>query len=132
MSQENVEIVRRAYDAWGRRDTDALQGMAEHFAPDFVFESVVTGQVYTGTERLWDFAADVSETLGDYVPEVEEIIDAGEQVVVVLRVSGRAGRSGVPVSQHTAIVLTFEHRRIARGRSFTSRAAALEAVGIEG
>jgi ketosteroid isomerase-like protein len=89
----------------------------------------LTGQVYTGAQGLRDLAADLWATV-DYMPAMEEIIDAGEHVVVVLRISGRGTRSGVPVAQRVAIVYTFEDDRIVRGKSFTSRAEALEAAGL--
>lgn len=130
MSQENVELVRRAYEAFARRDSEALDALGpELLAPDFEFESVLTGQVYTGAQGLRDLAADLWATV-DYMPAMEEIIDAGEHVVVVLRISGRGTRSGVPVAQRVAIVYTFEDDRIVRGKSFTSRAEALEAAGL--
>jgi ketosteroid isomerase-like protein len=66
----------------------------------------------------------------DYVPETEEIIDADEHVVIVLRISGRGAQSRVPVTQRVAIVYGFEEGRLARGKSFTSRAEALEVAGL--
>ena len=129
MSQENVEIVRKAYEAIVRRDLEAGDAlMQEHLAPDFEFESVLTGESYTGAQRVRDLAADLWETV-DYTPATEEIFDLDEHVVVVLRISGRGLRSLVPVSRPVAVVLTFEDERIVRGKSFTSRADALEAFG---
>jgi ketosteroid isomerase-like protein len=38
MSQENVELVRRAYEAFARRDSEALDALGpELLAPDFEF-----------------------------------------------------------------------------------------------
>jgi ketosteroid isomerase-like protein len=130
MSQENVEMLRHAYEAAVRRDWKALRALGdEYLAPDFEFESIVTGQVYKGAQRFGDMVTDIWETL-DYMPATEEIIDLGEEVLVVLRVSGHGARSGAPVSQQIAIVYTFEGERIVRGKSFTSRAEALEAAGL--
>jgi ketosteroid isomerase-like protein len=130
MSQENVEMLRRVFEALVRRDSEALDALVqEYVAPDFEFESVLTGQVYKGAQGVRDLFADIWETL-DYIPATEEIIDLGEQVVVVLRISGRGTRSGVPVAQQVAIVYSFEDERIVRGKSFTSRAEALEAAGL--
>ena len=128
MSKENVEIVRITYEALAQRDLDALEAvMREHVAPGFEFESVLAGQVYRGAQGARDLAADLWETV-DYVPAVEEIIDFGDRVVAVLRISGRGAGSGVPVSQEVAIVYTFKEGKIVRGKSFTSRAEALEAA----
>jgi ketosteroid isomerase-like protein len=131
MSQEYVERVRRFHEAFARRDLEALRAQAEKYppAPGFEFESALTGQVYRGVEGALDLLTDMWETV-DYVPEVEEIIDAGDYVIVVLRVSGRGAHSGVPFSQRVGVVWEFEHDRLAGGKAFTSRAAALEAVGL--
>ena len=130
MSQENVERVRSAYDALAHRDIEALKALARALlAPGFEFESVLTGQVYRGTQGILDLAADMWETV-DYAPAAEEFIDAGDHVVAVLRISGRGARSGVPVTQRVGIVWTFEGETLVRGQSFTSRAAALEAAGL--
>jgi ketosteroid isomerase-like protein len=130
MSRQNVERMRELYEAFARRDLEALTALAERYplAPGFEFESVLTGQVYRGVEGMLDLATDMWETV-DYVPEVEEFIDAGDHVIVVLRISGRGARSGVPVSQKVGVVWTFEHDTLVGGKSFSSPAAALEAVG---
>jgi ketosteroid isomerase-like protein len=130
MSQENVEIVRRSLEALARRDTDAMGALVrEHLAPDFEFESAMTGRTYRGASEVWDLAADLWDTL-DYALAVEEVIDLGDRVVAVLRISGRGARSGAPVSQRVAILWTFEDNRVVRGKSFTSRDEALQATGL--
>ena len=130
MSEENVEIVRMGYETFGRRDLEAMDAfMRDHVMPDAEFESALTGQVHRGAEGARDLAADLWETL-DYVPAIEETIGSGDQVVAVLRISGRGRSSGASVSQQVAIVWTFEDGRIVRGKSFTSRAEALEAAGL--
>jgi ketosteroid isomerase-like protein len=130
MSEENVEIVRLGYETVARRDLEAMDAFVrDHVAPDAAFESAMTGQVYRGAQGARDLATDLWETL-DYVLAIEETIDSGDQVVAVLRISGRGASSGVPVSQHVAMVWTFDEGRIVRGKSFTSRAEALEAAGL--
>jgi ketosteroid isomerase-like protein len=103
MSEENVEIVRAGYEAVARRDMDAIAALIrEHVAPDFEFESAMTAQVYRGAQGVRDLADDLWETL-DYVPAVEEMIDFGERVVAVLRISGRgtgSGRVGLAAGRH--------------------------------
>jgi ketosteroid isomerase-like protein len=130
MSRENVEGVRSIYEALARRDLGAIKALAEQY-PGFEFESVLTGEVYKGVQGVLDLATDMWETV-DYVPQLEEIIDAGDDVISVSRISGRGARSGVPVSQQVGIVWTFDHDMLIRGKSFSSRAAALAAVGLRG
>ena len=132
MSQENVELIRRFYEAFERRDTTALEALIREHppAPDVRFESALTGQSYTGPQAASELSADIWETL-DYVPTVEQILDAGEHVVVMLRISGRGARSGVPVTQPVAVVWTFQAGQLVRGKSFTSREEALAAAGVQ-
>ena len=124
MSRTNLETVRIAYESFARRDLDAIDAlMRDHVAPDAEFESALTGQTYKGTEGPHDLATDLWETL-DYFPEIEDLIDLGERVVAVLRISGQGTSSGVPVSQQVAIVWTSRRGR-SSGESRSHRAPKL-------
>ena len=129
MSQENVEIVRAAYEAIARRDREALDAiLREHLAPDFEFEAVLTGATYKGADGLWELLDDIQDTVG-YRPEVQEAVDLDEHVLIVLRMSGRGSRSGAAVAQQGAVLVTFDGSTLVSGQSFASKADALEAVG---
>ena len=129
MSQENVELVRAAYEAIARRDREALDAiLREHLAPDFEFEAVLTGATYKGADGLWELLDDIQDTVG-YRPEVQEAVDLDEHVLIVLRMSGRGSRSGAAVAQQGAVLVTFDGSTLVSGRSFASKADALEAVG---
>jgi ketosteroid isomerase-like protein len=95
VSQENVEIMRTAYEAIARRDRETLDAiLRERLAPDFEFEAALTGATYRGLDGFWELLDDIEDTVG-YRPEVQEAIDLGDHVLVVLRMSGRGSRSGV-------------------------------------
>ena len=129
MSQENVEVVRAVYEAIVRRDREALDALLrEHLAPDFEFEAVLTGATYKGADGLWELLDDIQDTVG-YRPEVQEAVDLDEHVLIVLRMSGRGSRSGAAVAQQGAVLVTFDGSTLVSGRSFASKADALEAVG---
>jgi ketosteroid isomerase-like protein len=129
MSQENVEIVLAAYEAIARRDREALHAIVrEHLAADFEFEAVLTGATYKGADGLWELLDDIQDTVG-YRPEVQEAVDLGEHVMIVLRMSGRGSRSGAAVAQQGAVLVTFDGGKLVSGRSFASKADALQAVG---
>ena len=129
MSQENVEVVRAAYEAIARRDREALDAiLREHLAPDFEFEAVLTGATYKGADGLWELLDDIQDTVG-YRPEVQEAVDLDEHVLIVLRMSGRGSRSGAAVAQQGAVLVTFDGSTLVSGQSFASKADALEAVG---
>jgi ketosteroid isomerase-like protein len=126
---EHVDFLRKGYAALERGDLGEFQALArEHLDPDFEFHHVWDGRVLRGFEGTMEWIADTRETWQDYSQEVVEIADVGENVVVVVRISGRGGGSGVPVAQELAVVWTFAGGRAVRARSFTSRAAAFDSL----
>jgi ketosteroid isomerase-like protein len=130
MSAENVEIMRTAYDAIARRDRETLDRiLRERLAPDFEFEAALTGATYKGIDGFWELLDDIEDTVG-YRPEVQDAVDLGDHVLVVLRMSGRGSRSGVSVAQEGAVLVTFEGSTLVSGKSFASKAEALEAAGL--
>jgi ketosteroid isomerase-like protein len=130
MSAENVEIMLSAYEAIARRDRETLDAiLRERLAPDFEFEAALTGATYRGIDGFWELLDDIEDTVG-YRPEVQEAVDLGEHVLVVLRMSGRGSRSGVSVAQEGAVLVTFDGGTLVSGKSFASKAEALEAAGL--
>lgn len=126
---ERVDFLRQGYAALQRDDLEAFKALARgRLDPEFEFHLVWDGRVLKGYEGTLEWLSDTRETWADYSQEVEEIIERGEQVVVVLRISARGGASGVPVAQEMAVVWTFDGDRAVRARSFTSRAEALECL----
>jgi ketosteroid isomerase-like protein len=129
MSRENVDFLRRGYEALQRGDTEAFEALArERLDPDFSFHSHWAGRVFKGIPGTREWVSDTRETWDDYEQEVEEIVDLGDDVLVVGRASARGAGSGVPVTQEFAVIWSFEGESAVRAQSFPSRAAALEAV----
>jgi uncharacterized protein len=131
MPQENVEVVRRAYELVARGDMDQLAAFAqEHLHPDYEYQSDLAGETFRGVAGALAFVTEVRETFEDYTTEIEEIVDAGDDILVVSRQSGRGAESGLHMRWHVHVVWTFDGGRVVRGRAFSSRAYALEAVGL--
>jgi ketosteroid isomerase-like protein len=131
MSQENVEVIRRSFEAVNRGDMEALAAlMQKYLSPEFEYQSELAGEVFSGVEGARAFVAELHETFQDFTTEVEEAIDSGEHVVVVSRQSGRGAGSGVPTEWWINTVWTFDGGSLVRGRAFSSRAEALKAVGL--
>jgi ketosteroid isomerase-like protein len=130
MSQENVEIVRRAYEAFNLRDWSLAR---EVLAPDIEIDlsrnvfNPVTDRGYEGIERLVGMVDDVWD---DFRFEVEELIDAGDHVVAPVKLSRKGKGGGVPVEQHDVHVLTIRDGRCTRLAVHRDRTEALEAAGL--
>jgi ketosteroid isomerase-like protein len=92
MPQDNTEIVRRGFDAWNRRDDEAV---LNYF-----------------TEAI----------------EIEEVLPAGDRVVVLVRVSGQGRASGAAVDSRSAWVARVDAGKVTNLRLYRDRAEALAAV----
>jgi ketosteroid isomerase-like protein len=116
MSQGNVEIVRRSWEAFSRGDLD---GFFADLADDAEFEEDPAFYLRAFQEQM------VSHRF-----EVEQLHDLGDRVLALLHESARGASSGLEVEQHPAFLYTFRANRIARVRAYLDRTAALEAVGL--
>jgi ketosteroid isomerase-like protein len=134
MSQENVEIMRRYYEAWFRRDWSEMGTLDPDIElhPDPENEWVGLNAVYRGPEGILDYIRTVEDAIADYHPEVEKLIDAGDKVVTLAIESGRGRGSGAEVqSNRTAHVWTLRAGKAIRLDLYNDRADAFKAVGLE-
>jgi ketosteroid isomerase-like protein len=128
MSQENVELVRRGIESvdafWAMLDEYVVWDLRNRPVPAGM-DSVVVGRdaVIQASRRYWG-------TWKDYRMDIEEVLDAGQSVVVIFREQGRGKSSGVPFAQQHPQLWTFRAGRIIRWESFRTRAQALEAAGL--
>ena len=124
-------MLRAAYEAWRSGDSERQEAsMREHVHPEFELHPLYFDRVYKGVPGIQEFLSDMRDTWEDYVLDLQEMVDLGEHVVVVMRMSGRGVSSGVPVSQEVATLWTFQGQKAIHAKGFPSRDEALEAVGL--
>ena len=130
MSQENVEVVKAAFAAWNRGD---LSAWLETFHPkaEWHMSGAFPGfeMAYYGHDGLRSFWQQFRAGWEEIVVDVEEIIDRGEQVIVLFRFRAK-GRDGIQVQRLQAICDTMRDGRAVRAENFASWDQALEAVGL--
>src|ERR1039458_4041675 len=86
MSQENVEIIRGMYAAWLAQDIRAVYETFDEdieLNPDPEASWVGIGQTYRGLAGIKSYMAAVYDAFKDYRPEVEELMDLGDQVLTL-------------------------------------------------
>jgi ketosteroid isomerase-like protein len=83
-----------------------------------------------GEDALRAHVQDWFDTFDDFRQEPVELIDAGEKIISVNRVTGRAKLSGVETELTYAALYTYRDGKIAVGREYFTRAEALEAAGL--
>ena len=128
MSEENVEIVRRAfaYEMHGVGDRAVAD---EIFHPDVVMNPMDEGP-FRGRDAMRDDIERWASAFDELTVTVEEIIDAGDRVLLVAHHKGRGRRSGVEVGTRFYEVYTLHEGKISRVDEFNERAKALEAAGL--
>ena len=130
MSQQNVEIVRRFYDAWSR---DEFPGPFEFMDSEIEYVNPV-GAIEPGTRRGVDAFRRAGEKILEswefWRAEAEAFKNAGDQVAVVVRYRTRGRSSGVDVEGRESALWTFRDGKVVRYEWFHEPTDALEAVGL--
>jgi ketosteroid isomerase-like protein len=132
MSRERVETILGGYAAFNSGDIGAaLEGFAEDIVwevPDVLPDAgPFAGR--EGVRRFWELWR---ENFTDFRVELGEVIDAGDHVIVMIRVRGRGRDSGVEVTTpEFPQVWTWRGDAIAHVRMLTSREEALAEAGVE-
>jgi ketosteroid isomerase-like protein len=138
MSEENVEIVRRVYEAWWagleRDDPGAVFGTGlatddfEFALEGFQFEG---RSVWRGREGYVEWFRTWTREFEDWSLRLERLIDAGHYRVVAFTHQSATGKeSGAPVELNLGTVFELKHGRVVRMRTYLTHAKALEAAGL--
>jgi ketosteroid isomerase-like protein len=142
MSQENVDLINAllpdpATDVAALfRDDDAYSRWRETVRPFFTddYQSIIVTpaevQAHSGLEGARRFWLDWFEPWATYRSTVDDVIDAGERVVVLLRDRGRRRDMDAEVELIGAAIWTIKDGKVARIEHHSDRARALQAAGL--
>jgi uncharacterized protein len=134
VSQESIELVESALDAWNRGEVDAF---ADHVTEDVAWVEV-SGRPEgepgerLGRDRMRQSLASMLEAWDSYRLEVERIHDAGERVVAVVREVARGRASGLEIDGRWGYLITVANGKIARIEAYRDAAVALRVAGVGG
>ena len=131
MSEEDVEVLRRAVQAFDRGAEDewiaAWHADAELY--DFT-ELPDVPQPYRGHEGVRRWAANVRSVLGDFRMNPKGFTRFDDAVLMDVEVRGVGEQSGAPVGMTAHVLVWINGGKIARTRAFLHRAQALKAAGL--
>jgi ketosteroid isomerase-like protein len=136
MSQENVEVVRRMFAAFEGVDGDNLERRLDEareiFDPEIEWlaapHSLLASERYRGYDGVRRFWTQFLSAWDEYGVQVDELIDAGDQVVAAMRLRGRTNELEVDEARWS--LLTLRDGRIVRIEPFASKDGALEAASL--
>jgi ketosteroid isomerase-like protein len=132
MSEENVRLVREAFEAFLKGDEERT---AELVDPEVEFRGTVggvqEGQIAHGQSEIDEtFEAQDLEAWEERRLEPEAFLDAGDEVVVLLHEYRRGRGSGIELETKTAVVVAVGGGRVTRIQGYMDRDAALVAAGL--
>ena len=130
MAREDVEVVRRTYEAYARGDlaeagaaySDDTVWDVSRFRPDI--------KSHTGQEELAESVGSWRETWSGHSFSLEQAIDAGDCVVAVIQESGRGKASGVPVAIRYGQLIRVRQGKIVETVVYANPDDAFEAAGL--
>ena len=131
MSEENVETVRRAWQAFV---TGGIEASFDFWTEECIFEDfreLPESAVYVGRTGLTEAVEHFTEMWSDLSWEPLEFIDAGEnRVIAVIGMRGKGGTSGAPMDARAAWLYEMRSGRVSGAKAFTSKQEALKAAGL--
>jgi ketosteroid isomerase-like protein len=129
MSQENVEVVRRVYDALNHGDWDAV---FRDIHPDFEMTTQRGPSAGTlrGRDGVQGFGEDYIAAFDNFAVEPEKFFENGDQVMVLVKRRGRPKGGGVDIVVRNGHLWTVRDGTILSMKSFPDPGKALEAVGL--
>jgi ketosteroid isomerase-like protein len=141
MSRDNIEIFERVWP--GEVDMVDFVGAGLPFSAEAVdlldpdIEVVfltgapgVPNLSFRGLEGFVEGWGDWLSPFASYMLDVQEVVDAGDEILVLTHVRARTHRDGVLVEHDPAAALTVRDGRVVRARFFLERAEAFEALGL--
>jgi ketosteroid isomerase-like protein len=86
--------------------------------------------IFRGRDGFAQLITMLRDAWAEWRFEPQRFIEAGDRVVVFVRVVAKGGASGVPIELEDAHVHTMRNGRIRSTRVYRDRSDALEAVGL--
>ncbi len=130
MSQENIEIVRRAYEAGSRGDWDA--GLRDlHPDCELIFEAGPQAGTHRGREEIVAVLSDLTAGFDAWIIEPLEFAESGDQVVVVVKNRLRPkGGTGGEFEYRNGFIWTIRDGTILSVVGYPNPEAALKAARL--
>ena len=132
MSQENLEIVRRAMDAYNARELTAY--LAE-ISDSVRFQSrfsAIDSVIYNGHADMRRYFANLDEVWSRYEMQLERMVPEGNQVAALCHLYAVGRDSDIQLEEHPGVVFTIEAGTIVAMDSYSTHADALAAIGLSG
>ena len=131
MSQENVAAVRRAFEAFNRRDLARAGAVFKRDAEWVPYLAALENEIYRGRDAIEQMWREVLRDVPDFrIDFVRVVADSSELAVVEVEFRGTGKASGAAIRASVFQAVSFRDRKVTRVQGFRSAGEALEAVGL--
>ena len=132
MSQENVEALRRVFDAFNSGDlATALAFIDPEFDAEVPPEFSAEPDTYRGHDGVRRYFQSFQDAMTEIRFQPERFWDAGQSVVVAARLTAQGRQTAIPVEQRLAQVWGIREGKAVSVRTYSSLSDALKAVGLK-
>jgi ketosteroid isomerase-like protein len=131
MAEEYVERLRRGYSAFSAGGVEAI---LDQVAPQLEIsdrQSAPDRETFVGGEGIVELVRLNMEAFDQLELEAKEFMDAGEVVLVSVRMQVRGRTSGVPLDTETCHAWQFNEGKAQRMQIYASKQRAIEALGLD-
>jgi ketosteroid isomerase-like protein len=131
MSQANVDLLRRFFDAANRRQFREVMAMYADDVELVVSDAWVNGGTYEGRDAVGRFFGDWYRTFdGGPHFDLRDVRDAGDAVAVAAQATARGGFSGIELTTEYFYVYSVRDGQISHVQFYETWRQALEAAGL--
>jgi ketosteroid isomerase-like protein len=130
MSQENMDRMRAAMEAFNRRDGEAFDGFLAGDAEILPVRAALEGTVYRGPHAGTQYCTAVERSWEGLRWELEELRGDDDWVLALGHIRGQGRQSGVTIDATAGWLAQFRESLITNFQTFGNRADALEAAGL--
>jgi ketosteroid isomerase-like protein len=131
MSQDNVQIAKRAIEAFNARD---IEGFVALTTADFEWSpsmSPIESELFIGHDGIRKYFDALGDAWERFHVAPERFLERADLVLMLGRLEGRGKASGAAVDAALGMAFDLRHGMISRIRGFLDHAEALEATDLE-
>jgi ketosteroid isomerase-like protein len=126
----NEDLIRAAYDAWTRRDIEALLEISHEDAEALpILGANIGASVYRGKDGLRDWFRDLTQEWERFETRVTRIDERGDRALCTFNIYARGRASGVVIEGEMYHLIDVRDGLIQRLEAFRDRDDALHALG---
>ena len=130
MSVDNVDVVRHIYGAWEKEGSPVASGLLDPEIEWVNPPDAVERGIRRGVDSFGIAAETVADTFEGVGVDIDEMLDAGDRVVVLATLHGRGRGSGAVVEVRQGYVWTLRDGKATRFQWFNTPDEALRAAGL--